>query len=130
MLRSISCTLAGLAALVLPPTSGAQKEGENGTVAGKVTYLGKPLKGGLVEFVSRRNKIVRAKIAEDGTYRMTNVPPQQYRIAVETDSVKPGPGQPGNGKYVKIPEKYGNWLKSGLTVEVKPGKQTHDIALK
>jgi len=122
-----------------------EKKGDTGTVSGKVTYKGKPLPGGNVTFAGKDGKSLAAAIHEDGTYSLEKVPPGEYKVAVETESLRkaaPGGGVPPKGgdkiapppaadapKYVAIPVKYANPETSGLTYTVKTGKQTFDIDL-
>jgi hypothetical protein len=59
-------------------------------VTGKVTYQGKPLKGGSVSFVSTEGRQSFASgIDEDGTYLVPNLRGGSYKVCVETSSLKP-----------------------------------------
>jgi hypothetical protein len=132
--------------------------GGTGTVSGKVSYKGEILGGGTVLFVSPGKKTERAPIGPDGSYMIANIPTGTVKIAVETKSAQPpdaaalkrgrppippdanlppeaensmyksAPGSKG-GKYVPIPDDYGDPDKSGLTLEVTGGNQPHDIEL-
>jgi hypothetical protein len=131
-----------------------------GTVTGKLSYRGQTLKGGTVVFFPEGGGgVFRSPIAEDGTYTVTNVPPGLAKISVETKSIKPIPiprgvkitpppeatkeasGNPElvtsmfnfqatAHRYVRIPDKYSDPEKSGLTCTVSSGKQEYDIDLK
>jgi hypothetical protein len=129
-----------------------------GTVSGKVTYNGKPLKGGSVTFFVSGAKPdrVSAEIDRDGKYTAYNVPAGKAIVTVDTDrlnpknikgkrySPPPGVAAPkgfneGKGgvspeeaaeRFVEIPSKYSKEDESGLTCEVKGGAQPHDIDLK
>jgi hemoglobin len=107
-------------------------------VAGKVTYNGKPLPGGFVLFQSADGKTARAEIKEDGTYRADALAPGDYKVGVDTESLKPKgppddkakpPDAKGGLKYLPVPAKYRDPTTSGLTLTVNKGEQTHDIAL-
>jgi hypothetical protein len=127
-----------------------------GSVSGKVSYKGAPLKGGHVIFLKADNQSVWADIGEDGSYSFEKITAGPVQIGVETSSLKPPvnrPGQPAGGarrysappgeenpnkapdpeanfkRYVAIPEKYETPQSSGLTYDVKSGKQEHDIPL-
>jgi hypothetical protein len=124
---------------------------QSATVSGKVSYNGKMLKGGNVTFVSTEGKpSASASIEENGTYTC-KAPTGKVRISVETSSLKPtmmggakkysapaGQTSPydtsgstdASKRYVEIPDNYADPDKSGLTLEVKGGSQTHDIELK
>jgi hypothetical protein len=133
--------------------------GSSGTVSGKVTYQGEDLGGGTVLFVSPGKKTERATIAPDGSYTIANIPTGTVKIAVETASARPpdpetmrrgmpqippdanlppeaeksmyksSPENKG-GKYIRIPDEYGDPDKSKLTLEVTGGNQHHDIELR
>src|SRR5262249_30124242 len=110
--------------------------GGTGTLTGKVTLNDHPVGGGTVTFFSPGKGNVVADIHEDGSYTAENLPAGDVKVAVETESAKPvtmspraNPGHltpptnaelpPGadssiyktqakKGKYVKIPDKYGD----------------------
>lgn len=123
-----------------PPASGAE-------VSGKVLLGSTPLGGGTVRFVSTSNPdhMAVGSIGLDGTYAVKNAPVGPVKIGVETETAKmfdPAfnkgnpPPPPAGGttpkemKYVRISPKFGNADNSGLTYEVKPGSQQHDVVLK
>jgi hypothetical protein len=134
--------LLGLAFLLLagcgPPT---------GTVSGKVTVGGNPLKGGSVSYVPPNGKGTQSSdIAEDGTYTVRNLPLGKAAIIVETKSAAPpaapggvhmnmpagapnAPGADAGKRYVPIPDRYSQADTSGLSWEVKNGKQENNIDL-
>ncbi len=74
------------------------------TVSGTITFDGKPLNSGFVLFQPSQGTVQSANIQPDG--------PEAFDL-----------------KSVFIPRKYGDVATSGLTYEVKPGSQTHDIQL-
>ena len=116
-----------------------------GDVSGKVTYNGKPLPFGNVQFISPAGN-VPGEIKPDGTYSVTGVPVGLSKIAVNCQdpayadymkalsaSIKDKnvPKPKGNPEdFDKIPRKYFDPEQSGLTYEVKSGAQTYDIDLK
>jgi hypothetical protein len=154
----MSLRSTGLSAGVLLLSLVSMGCGSSGTVSGKVTYLGEDLGGGTVLFVSPGKKTERATIAPDGSYTIANIPAGTVKIAVETASARP-PDQeamrrgipqippdadlppqaeksmykssPENkgGKYVWIPNEYGDPEQSKLTLEVTGGNQHYDIKL-
>lgn len=121
-----------------------------GTISGKVSYKGQALKGGTVSVIPKSGPVQSSTIAEDGGYRLAKVPVGPAQIAVETESLRPkeqkslpGPYAKapkdalppglvmGDAKhYVKIPEQYADAEKSGLSLDVKSGKNDHNIDLK
>lgn len=134
--------------------------GGKGEVSGKVSYKGKPVLGGTVSFAPEKGGVMRSPIEEDGSFKISNIPPGKTKIMVETESFRPLSanvgGRRGGGsgvsadfmkqniekmnpqgadpsrakRYVPIPKDYGDPSKSTLTYDVKSGKQTHDIDLK
>ncbi|MCI0701377.1 MAG: carboxypeptidase-like regulatory domain-containing protein [Planctomycetia bacterium] len=67
-----------------------------GDVSGKVTYNGKPLKGGSVTFISDEGRhSVSASINEDGTYKVPTLTGGTYKVCVDTSYLKPAPNGPG-----------------------------------
>ena len=124
-----------------------------GKLTGKVTIGGKPLSGGNVIVTSEDGKYsVQGFINGQGTYSVLEPPLGKVKLAVQTSHLK-GSTQPkaapggGAGKgegsagmvlpdpkdiglgYTPIPAKYEKPETSGLTAEIKPGDQTHDIEL-
>ena len=138
--RRVAAVVCGIA-LVLVAGCGGGK----GNVSGKVTYEGKPLSFGTVQFMSPAGA-VGTEIGEDGSYSLSGVPVGMSKIAVTCQDPKfveymkalsassrdpklPKPkGNPED--FNKIPTKYGDFGLSGLTYEVKTGSQTHNIDLK
>ncbi len=145
--------------LVLAVAIGAAGCGRSvGTVTGKVTYKGQPLKGGVVSFTPADGKgpPVPATIAEDGSYTAEKVPTGEMHVTVDNSNLKPPPdvlkggGPPkyqpppeapagvdykppdvsGNAaRYTPIPEKYASPDETPLKVTVKTGTQTFPIDL-
>ena len=95
-----------------------------GSVTGKVTFQGKPLKGGNVAFVSSEGRQSFASgIKEDGTYEVPNIQGGSYKVTVETASLKPpataaGTGMGGIGQKAPV-------TKEG-TGAPPPGQQLPD----
>ncbi len=122
------------------------------TITGKVYYNDAPLKGGNVSFMTKDQKVIRlSEISEDGGYTIEKMPTGEALITVDTSGLKP-PAQkmpankPPPGKepppgykppdfeerakrYVPIPDRYSDPKQSGLTYQVKGGKQQFDIKL-
>lgn len=139
----------GLAVLVLAGCN-TNTDGLNhgGELSGMVTLGDKPLGGGRVEVSSDDGKnSVFAEIRPDGSYTVVDPPLGDCKVVVLTSYLKgmKPPGQAGAGGaegsrgmtlpkdvglvYTAIPPKYESRQDSGLTVNVKRGKQPHDIKL-
>jgi hemoglobin len=111
-----------------------KKPGETASVSGQVTYLGKPVTGGVITFVMGKAG-VSGTIAPDGSYKMDKLTPGEYKVAVDTEALKLPPGgaggqKPPAGTYVAIPAKYRNADSSALAVKLEPGKQAFNIDLR
>jgi len=119
------------------------------SVSGKITYKGEPLGNGTVVFIGEKSAGGSSPIGADGSYKMRDVPVGPMKITVETVPSRPAPKTPNMpkapnmpemppmpgqenaapGKYVKIPDRFKDPAKSGLTYDVTPGDQKHDITL-
>jgi len=111
-------------------------------VTGKVLFMGNPLPGGHLTFVTVKDSISSNTIIEpDGSYSI-KAPVGDVQISVNNQMLQGGgqinrshPQKPGTeqapikGKYVQIPNRYSAPDRSGLKYTVKPGPQTHDIEL-
>ncbi len=115
-----------------------------GTLAGKVTLDGTPVGGGEVQVYGADGKhSASATIRNDGSYSVADPPLGPCKIAVVTSGIKDVPPKaktrgpvdftdPATGEwpnYVAIPSAYEDKEKSGLTAEVKPGANAHDLPL-
>lgn len=117
--------------------------GGAGNVSGKVTYQGKPLVWGTVQFEGSDGLIKQANINSDGTYAVQGVATGAAKVAVSSINPKssdfqprvvegrpPPPPRPEVKGWFPIPEKYDTPHKSGLTYTIKAGDNTIDIELK
>jgi hypothetical protein len=139
--RSVpTAILAGLMIALVPGCGKAP-----GVVSGKVTYQGKPLAMGTVFIVGSDGLLLTSPIGDDGTYRIENVPPGPAKVGVASPKPPTGeqaarafkgrapanlPPPPDQAKWIEIPETYLEPNTSGLTADIKPGANTHDIELK
>ncbi len=81
--------LPAAAFLLLAPVAGCSS---HGTVSGKITYQGEPLRGGTVVFTSGGGKVTRsAEVGPDGSYIVADVPTGEARITVDTRFAQPPP---------------------------------------
>ncbi len=109
-------------------------------VTGKVTLGDRPVSGQVV-FIYADGKELASPTTGDGSYTIADPPTGSVKICVRpmaggglTPPPKAGGGEipkdaPGAGG-IAPPGKYGNPATSGLTYEVKAGKQEHNITLK
>jgi hypothetical protein len=127
-------------------------------ISGSLTYNGQPIKSGVMQLYTPDGVAYAAQISSDGTYSATDIPTGELIITVETESTKPaktykgteaagrmqqmkqvgrrpgggdggGTAEPPPVHYIKIPAMYSNPKTSPLTVDVKAGRQVHNIEL-
>ena len=116
-----------------------------GRVVGKVTFQGQAVPEGIVVFNNDEKAVhTNAKLKSDGNYEIitakgAGLPIGTYRIAVRPPSPRPAPlptsvaaakSEPEETKqYPNIPQKYRDPKTSGLTLTVKEGENSFDIAM-
>ena len=107
-----------------------------GDVAGVVKYRGQPLAGGTITFYDAANTAMSSGIDEEGKYEVKQVAAGPAKIAIATPiNIQFGSPLPGGKTATKktefpdFPGKYTDPEKSGLSLEVKSGSQTHNISL-
>jgi len=149
----IKCRLLLALPLFLLLLTGCPKKSPVGAMSGKVTYKGKDVTGGQLTIFTKDGGAVPATIEADGTYSVRDLPVGEATVTIDTKTLKPantsavkfgggehkmktGPVPEGysqtapKGQYVEIPAKYADQKKSGLTLTVNSGPQTHDFELK
>jgi hypothetical protein len=117
--------------------------GGRGDMSGKVTYKGKPLVFGTVQFEASDKTIKQANIEKDGSYSIPGVPVGDAKVAVSSDNPQSSAFQPLQREgmpppkplpevkgWFPIPPEYQDLSKPKLTYTVKRGKNTYDIDLK
>jgi hypothetical protein len=117
--------------------------GGRGDVSGKVTYQGKPLVWGTVQFEGSDGLVKQGNINSDGTYSVREVATGEAQVAVSSINPKssdfqprqaegrpPPPPRPEVKGWFPIPDKYDTPHKSGLVYTIKSGPNTIDIDLK
>ncbi|HTU19317.1 MAG TPA: hypothetical protein VMG10_14750 [Gemmataceae bacterium] len=131
-------TLACMLAFLLAGCGGSGK----GEVAGKVTYQGKPLVFGSVQFIGSDGQPHVSAINTEGNYSLKDVLVGDNHVLVLSLDPRKVVRHDRQGKPVEeptidpklwfpIPEKYSDLKQSDLTFTVEGGKKnTYDIALK
>jgi hypothetical protein len=117
--------------------------GGRGDVSGKVSYQGKLLVFGTVQFEASDKTIKQANIEPDGSYSIPGVPVGEAKVAVSSDNPKGSNFQPLQREgqpppkplpevkgWFPIPPGYQDLSKPKLTYTVNRGKNTYDIELK
>lgn len=134
-----TCQVAGAAALL----SLAGCSPGRGDVSGKVTYQGKPLVWGTVQFEGSDGMLKQSNINNDGTYSIPDVAAGEAKVAVSSINPKssdfqprvvegrpPPPPRPEVKGWFPIPKQYDTPHSSGLTYPIKAGSNVIDIELK
>jgi hypothetical protein len=136
-LRSLGRPVTAATLLALA-ASGCARYGD---VSGKVTYKGKALVWGTVQFEGSDHLVKQGNIDSEGTYFITGVATGQAKAAVSSINPKssafqlrrPERGQVNPRPEVKgwfpIPQKYDTPFNSGLTYTIQPGENQIDIEL-
>jgi hypothetical protein len=126
-----------------------------GSVSGRLSYNGTPIKGGSMVFHTKDGGSYPASIKDDGTYFANDIPEGEFVVTIDTEGINPAKKAGKSGKdyekrmavgqqpppsgmaapdlsqyYIKIPEKYNNPRTSTVTITVKAGRNVHDIDLK
>jgi hypothetical protein len=117
--------------------------GGRGDVSGKVTYKGKPLVWGTVQFEGSDKLIRQSNIKSDGTYSIQGVATGEAKVAVSSINPRSSDFQPREVEgrpapkprpkvegWFPIPEEYQDLSKPKLSYTVKSGQNTIDIELK
>ncbi len=100
-----------------------------GTVSGKVSFRGQPLRGGTVSIIPQAGGAMTGEIKEDGSYTIAKVPTGPAKVAVETASIRPSAGRAGQargpaGYYAKMPKEPPSDAPSGADpTQFLPGAQ-------
>ncbi len=95
---------------------------ENGEVAGKVVFDGKPVAGGYSVSLLKNGKKISTVTQNDGSFRFKMpVPVGEYRVVVEATPEAKGPA---------LPPRYGaSASTTDLTIWVRAGPQQVDLSL-
>jgi hypothetical protein len=110
----------------------------SGEVSGAVRFKSVPLSTGRVTFTSQRNPAATAcaLIDEDGSYKVTDCPLGPVTITVQTtlsrsggEGARPHAGPGGPTSHIGLPSRYADPARCGLDLEVRHGREIHDIDL-
>jgi hypothetical protein len=117
--------------------------GGTGDVTGKVTYKGKPLVFGTVQFEASDKSLKQGRLERDGSYFLESVPVGEAKAAVNSPNPQGGDFQPLHREgrpappprppvpgWFPIPAEYQDLSKPRLTYTIKSGQNTIDIELK
>lgn len=120
-----------LAAVVLAAT-GCGGGQTTGSVSGTVTYNGKPVTSGDVNFISSTGTAALAKLDETGGYKIDALQAGEYKVYVTPPLPEPqAPGaKAGPPRKFEVPPKFRDATTSGVKVTVKGGSNDLPISLK
>jgi len=136
--------LPGLLAIGLAGCGGAlEGQKETAAVTGSVAYKGQPLKVGQVTFIpadqGKGNRAAYGTVDGSGRYRLTTYNegdgaiPGKYQVVVRSEEEVTEDVATTKGKRLPkslIPTKFADPAKSGLTAEVKSGRNEINFDLK
>jgi hypothetical protein len=114
-MRDVLLVLFAVGAVLVSSGAVRAADDELATVEGKVTYNGKPLDDAVITFHLKDDQFVGAKI-KDGQFRVDRVPAGTVKVTIES-------------KKVALPAKFADPETSGLSVEVKKGKNEVNVTL-
>jgi hypothetical protein len=133
------CRPSVAAALLALAAAGCAGRGD---VSGRVTYKGKPLVWGTVQFEGSDKIIKQGNINSDGTYTIRGLGTGEARAAVSSINPKssdfqmrqvegrpPPKPRPEVKGWFAIPEKYDAPYKSGLVYTIQRGENAINIEL-
>jgi hypothetical protein len=132
------------------------KRGSGGTLSGTVRYKGQPVNGAILRLhpASAEGIDYSIPVSQDGTFRSSDVPPGEYKVAVEAATppaqARHMPSMKGDNSpqakemqeklnqmqqgqdppTIPFPHKYKNMATTDLKCTIKPGEQKLDLELK
>ncbi len=133
MMRSLASSAAYLVLAGLMGCGGGSGS-DKATVIGKVSYKGAPVTGGTLTLYSAEGAPYPVAIKADGTFNVSGVPVGQMGVAIDTGAAPAAPPAGSSGgqappPHVDLPKKYKDPKSSGLTWDIKGGKNTKDFDL-
>jgi hypothetical protein len=98
-----------------PKKTEEKKPGGDATVRGKITFNGKPLALGTISFHGADGTVASTEVNKEGEYVLAKLSFGTCKVTITSK---------------EVPAKYEDVNTSGLTYEVKSGRQSFDITLK
>jgi hypothetical protein len=104
--------------------------GATTSVQGKITYEGKPVTTGVINFQPARGQPLGGGIQADGSYAF-DLPPGDYRVRIDAPPAVPA-GYKEGGPVPKlpprlVPERYADYNTSDLTATVSGEERSQSI---
>jgi hypothetical protein len=107
-MRGVSLVLFTACAVFVSGGAVSAADEELATVGGKVIYNGQPLTDAVITFHLKDDQFVGGKI-KDGKFRVDRVPVGAVKVTIDS-------------KKVALPAKFADPETSGLSIEIKKGK--------
>ncbi len=131
--RSATCHRSlgyiALAVIAVIGCSPQPYEGRTAKVSGNVSLGGAAVTTGNVLLMMEDGHAANCAIGSDGAYA-SECRPGKYKVAITPpELIDPLAGASGGAGRVSIPTRYQDLGTSGLTVELKAGDNTFDIAM-
>jgi len=124
-----------LFSLALVASCSKSSDERSAVVSGKVTLGGAAVTAGTVLFMTDGGHAATAELTSDGAYTL-RCRPDRFKVAVTPPApidplAAPASAPPSRptSSTSPIPKRYHDFGTSGLTIEVKEGNNTFDIAL-
>lgn len=119
-------------------------------VSGNITYNGKPIKAGTLQFHTKEGVAYDGRISLDGTYSATDLPEGELDVTLVTEHLNParkGPPQskerdrrskmmqqpegvaaaPPEEPYTKVPDAFSKPNTTPLSIKLKGGRQVINL---
>lgn len=130
-IHSIGFGCLVLSFCVLAVGCGGQRKVATGNVTGVVTFEGKPVEVGVINFESDEGTGAGAE-AEivDGDFSFKSIPVGNYKVTVMPQLVDPQPGMVRPPDPQDIPHKYRTPKSSDLTAKITAGENSVSFDLK
>jgi hypothetical protein len=131
---AISIVLAAVSSVLLTGCWPANVKDRTAPVSGKVMYKGKPLTQGQIVMVHNSGKMCASEIQSDGSYRLEAVVGENKIMVDSRDQknlsqISPRQGRPLQRATSTVPERYSDYMSSGLKLMVVEGTNHHDFDL-
>lgn len=127
--------IAAMTVMCCVPFSGCQNSSDEvrfAPVNGKILYKGQPISTGKLVMIHSSGKAGACEIGPDGTYRL-EAPVGENRVMIDDrDQQKLAQMSPAQAQRMPsaLPERFRDYMSSGLKLTVVEGNNQHDFNLK
>ncbi len=131
--RAHPCVSFAFAILASVFILGCGDKSKTVSVKGTITYQGKPVSSGLINFMPVKGRLLGGPIGSDGTYSV-KLPPGDYQVRIDAPAPLPadwkeGMPAPKLGPPL-VPEKYADYSTSGLAAKIGDQNRSQDVDFK